>query len=220
MSQRTCCAIVWATSPEPSSVLRSWLARTSGSVHAATSPTETEQYVFSVVAILAQLSMSANHTRDLQSLHEVLERFCQGNVSREYAMAALDKGWGGGLASFILGDDTPDLEQNLNVALSTSTSLNELQALLDAAHRNEAIPSDSRLFLAQGGYEDELGAAFRAVLSIEPTSPGICVNAETANFGLSCCHLQFSASGSLDSVPRGLPRGPAGCEPDQSEVAT
>lgn len=173
--------------------LRSWLARTSDGLHAAIPPGETERYVFSTAAILAQPSISTETTHDLRILHEALERFCNGDVSRDFAMAALDRDWAGGLAGFILEDDAPDLEKNLDVALNTSTSLDELQTLLNAVHRNEAIPSTSRCFLAPDGNEDELGATFRAVLKRADRSKFLCERRD-ANFSLSCCHLQFSTA--------------------------
>ncbi len=171
--------------------LRNWLTRTSDTVRAATPPAETEQYVFSVVGILAQLSMSAETTRDLRNLHESLETFCDGAISRDYAMAALDRNWAGGLGTFILGDDAPDLETNLDAVLDTSTSLKELQTLLDAVHCKGLIPPDSRLFLSPSGKEDELGATFRAVLCRADRAKRIYERRD-GNFAFSCCGLQFS----------------------------
>jgi hypothetical protein len=185
--------------------LRSWIARISDAVSAETSPAETEQYLFTVVAILAQLSISAETARDLQILHEAMERFCDGNVARDYAMKALDRDWAEGLARFILGDHAPDLERNLDAALGVSTSLKELQTLLDAVHRNEPIPSDSRVFFSQSGNEDDLGATFRAVLKRSDRAKCLCERRD-GNVGLSCCHLKFSAAAAADYKVRRIAR--------------
>jgi hypothetical protein len=177
--------------------LRTWLTRTSEVVRAASSSTEIERYTFTVVAILARFSKEADTTRDLRFLHEALERFCQGNVSREYAMAALDRDWAGGLGRFLLGGEDPDLEKNLCAALETQTTLTELQALLDAVHRGEPIPTDSPLFFAGDGQEDPLGRDFRAVLTRVDRCKHLCERRDE-NFSVSCCSLKFSAVAAAD----------------------
>ena len=166
--------------------LRSWLSRTAETVRAASTPTEIERYTVTVVAILAGFSEGADTTKDLRLLHEILERFCGGTVSREYAMAALDRDWAGGVGNFLCGGEDPDLEKNLDVALGTKTTLTELQDLLETVRRHDPVPKESPLFFARDGQEDQLGRDFRAALLRADKLKHLCERRDEST-SLSCC---------------------------------
>jgi hypothetical protein len=173
--------------------LRNWLSRTCETVRAANEPTEIERYAFTVAAILAGFSKEADTTKDLRLLHELLERFCRGTVSCEYAMAALDRDWAGGVGNFMCGGEDPDLEKNLSLVLETRTTLGELQNLLEALRSGRPIPEKSLLFLARDGHEDQLARDFRATI-LRTDRWKHLRERNDEDFGLSCCNLRFSAA--------------------------
>ena len=177
--------------------LRNWLSRASESIHAADTPTEIERYVFTVVAILAGFSEEADTAKDLRLLHELLERFCCGAVSHEYAMAALDRSWAGGVGNFISGGEDPNLEKNLRLALETRTTLTELRTLLEMLRQGEPVPEKSPLFLARDGREDHLGRDFHAALRRADRWKHLCERRDQ-EFSVSCCNLRFSAAAAAD----------------------
>ena len=177
--------------------LRNWLSRASETVHAADTPTEIERYVFTVVALLAGFSEEADTAKDLRLLHEMLERFCCGAVSREYAMAALDRNWAGGIGNFMSGGEDPNLEKNLRVALETRTTLTELQTLLEMLRQGEPVPKESPLFLARDGREDQLGRDFHAALLRADKWKHLCERRDQES-SVSCCNLRFSAAAAAD----------------------
>jgi len=176
--------------------LRNWLSRASETVHAADTPTEIEHYVFTVVSLLAGFSEEADTAKDLR-LHESLERFCGGTVSREYAMAALDRNWAGGVGNFMCGGEDPNLEKNLRVALETTTTLTELQTLLEVLRQGEPIPKGSPLFLGRDGREDQLGRDFRAALLRGDKWKHVCERRDQGS-SVSCCNLKFSTAAAAD----------------------
>ena len=186
--------------------LRRWLARTTELVYASVSPTEIERYVFAVSAILAQFAKSEESSRDLRLLHETLERFCRGPVSRDYAIEAVDRAWAEGLRALQLGDECGlAASANIDLILSATTSLKDLKTLLEAVHRGEVIPRDSRIFFGRDGHEDTLGRDFRAVL-IRRDRHRYLRERTDANFGLSCCHLRFSSAAAAEYRNRRIAR--------------
>jgi len=185
--------------------LRRWLARTTELVYASVSPKEIERYVFAVSAILAQFAKSEESSGDLRLLHETLERFCRGPVSRDYAIEAVDRAWAEGLGAFLLGGEQPDLDANIDLILSATTSLKDLKTLLEAVHRGEVIPRDSRIFFGRDGHEDTLGRDLRAVL-IRRDRHRYLRERTDDNFGLSCCHLRFSSAAAAEYRNRRIAR--------------
>jgi hypothetical protein len=177
--------------------LRTWLSRTCDAVRVASTPTEVERYVFTVIGILAGFSKQADTTKDLRVLHELLERFCNGAVSREYAMAALDRDWAQGLGRILYGGESPNLEDNLSVALETRTTLIELQTFLEDLRLGKPVPAKSPIFLAREGQEDQLGRDFRSAVTRADRWKRLSERKDE-NFDLSCCNLRFSAAAAAD----------------------
>jgi hypothetical protein len=114
--------------------VKDWFKEACQAEHLRDEETALEQHIFTVAALLPNLTSPDDcNSHGLSQIHDLLERFCAGEVPFTRAHSSLLRGRGVGFETLFFEEKTVDLENNLARILQTPTLRQEiLQVIRDA----------------------------------------------------------------------------------------
>lgn len=170
-----------------------WFQKVCSSKLISIPPESLEQHLFTVAAILAyQAKGSPDKEKDLIEIHECLERFCGGEISRALADEVLLDYPDVGFSSFLLAGKDISLRNDLHLLLDVITLRKMLSHTLNQYENDKVIDESSLLF------RSKIGKEFLAMLKKGHKKQFYIVAIKDRLSICPCCYMTLPIQAQLD----------------------